>query len=291
MIGLYYYYNNYKYMNKKLFITNNVKFHYEVVESVIVKCKEILKISKDTPLDIYLHVNNNQSFKKYIANKYPNIKLKKITNYDYYINCTIYDKDFKNLNKSKSNKKYISHEITDRLRKNPNVFFLTPLSKSNYIYADVLPYANEKKMSDTPIYIIQGNLNQGRRNINLLVKILENSYKYKFIIKLIGKGYLPRELSKFKDKIVLKKNLNFCDYHKEFIDAYCILPLISKNTHKQYYTKKLTSSISYALGYKLKCLIDNDLQKIYNLGNVEIYNNANDIVKGFTRTLEQFYNK
>ena len=31
-------------------------------------------------------------------------------------------------------------------------------------------------MSDTPIYIIQGNLNQGRRNINLLVKILENSY-------------------------------------------------------------------------------------------------------------------
>ena len=51
-------------------------------------------------------------------------------------------------------------------------------------------------MSDTPIYIIQGNLNQGRRNINLLVKILENSYKYKFIIKLIGKGYLPRKLKK-----------------------------------------------------------------------------------------------
>ena len=96
-------------MSKKLFITNNVKISLRSSESVIVKCKEILKISKDTQLDIYLHVNNNQSFKKYIANKYPNIKLKKITNYDYYINCTIYDKDFKNLNKSKSNKKYISH--------------------------------------------------------------------------------------------------------------------------------------------------------------------------------------
>ena len=62
--------------------------------------------------------------------------------YDYYVNTTIYDKDDK-LDKEKSNKRYISHEITERLQQNPNVYFLTPLSKQRYIYADILPYTNQ----------------------------------------------------------------------------------------------------------------------------------------------------
>ena len=82
---------------------------------------------------------------------------------------------------------------------------------------------------------------------------------------------MPKELNKHKNKILLKNNLNFIDYHKEFLDAYCILPLISKTTHSQYYNSKLTSSINYARGYKLKCLIDEDLQEIYKLDNVEVY--------------------
>jgi hypothetical protein len=67
------------------------------------------------------------------------------------------------------------------------------------------------------------------------------------------------------------------------------LPLISKKTHPHYYNNKLTSSINYTRGYKLKCIIDNDLQKIYNLKDVEIYNNINDITSCFIKTLEQFY--
>jgi hypothetical protein len=75
-------------------------------------------------------------------------------------------------------KRYISHEITEKLKTNPNVYFLTPISKNNYIYADVLPYSKDKKMSNIPVYVIQGNLNQGRRYLNLLNKILDESYKY-----------------------------------------------------------------------------------------------------------------
>ena len=78
---------------------------------------------------------------------------------------------------------------------------------------------------------------------------------------------------------------------EEFLDAYCILPLISKNTHKHYYTDKLTSTINYARAYELKCLIDKDLQNIYNLSNVEIYNNIDDIVSAFNNTLKIFYLK
>ena len=75
--------------------------------------------------------------------------------------------------------------------------------------------------------------------------------------------------------MVLHKN------HKEFLDAYCILPLISKETQPGYYYNKLTSSINYARGYKLKCIIDEDLQ--------EIYRDINDIESCFINTLENFY--
>ena len=279
-------------MIKLLQIVNYKNFHYEIIESIIVKYHIILNIEKNTPMKIYLAILDNASFKKYINDKYPKIQFKLIQNFDYYINCTIYDKDFDNLDyKQNSVKKYISHEITDKLITNPNVFYLTPLSKKNFIYTDILPYANTKTKTPFPIYIIQGNLNHQRRYLNLLKKILDHSYRYKFIIKLIGKGFLPDELNGYKDKIIVKKNLNFIDFHKEFIDGYCILPLISKKTHPHYYHNKLTSTINYARGYNLKCLIDKDLQNIYNLKNVEIYNDINDITHYFSKTLEQFYNK
>ena len=275
---------------KKLLIENSNRCHYEIIESIIVKHKEILNLDSATNLDIYLHIYPNNSFQQYITIKYPKLKFENIKNYDYYINCTIYDKHFNKLdNKIESRKKYISHEVTKRLKTNPNVYFLTPLSKTNYIYTDILPYSKEKNVSKVPVYIIQGNLNQGRRYLDLLNKILESDYEYKFIIKLIGRGYLPKELKKHTNKIVLKNNLNFIDYHKEFLDGYCILPLISKKTHPYYYNKKLTSSINYARGYNLKCIIDKDLQDIYNLDNVEIYKDINDIKNCFIKTLEDFY--
>lgn len=87
----------------------------------------------------------------------------------------------------------------------------------------------------------------------------------------------------------MKNNLNFIDYHKEFLDAYCILPLISKETHPQYYNNKLTSSINYVRGYKLKCIIDEYLQEIYKLDNVEVYRDINDIESSFINTLKNFY--
>ena len=274
----------------KLLIINSCNFHYEIIESVIVKYHEILNIDISTKVEIYLEIYNNPSFQKYITNKYPKIKFKNIKDYDYYINCTIYDKDFDKLDNSKQSvKRYISHNISERLKTNPNVYFLSPLSKNQYIYTDILPYSNEKKISSIPIYVIQGNLNEGRRYLELLNKILDQSYEYDFIIKLIGRGHLPKKLDKHKNKIVLKNNLNFIDYHKEFLDAYCILPLISKKTHPQYYNNKLTSSINYARGYKLKCIIDEDLQEIYKLDNVEVYRDINDIESCFINTLENFY--
>jgi len=276
---------------KKIFIYNNHNCHYEIIESIIVKYRKLLSIPDNLNIQIYLYIQKNNSFKNYIKTKYPKIIFEKINNYDYYINCTIYDKDYSKLNfKKNSNKKYISHEITERLKTNPNVYFLTPLAKKIIFKANILPYSNNKISSNIPIYIIQGKLKNKRRNYSLLINILNNQYEHDFKIKMIGKGQLPQELVQYQNKIIIKNNLNFIDYHKEFLDGYCILPLITKKSHSQYYTNKLTSTINYASGYNLKCLIDRDLQDIYKLKNVEIFDDENNIVDKFKKTLNDFYN-
>ena len=155
--------------------------------------------------------------------------------------------------------------------------------------ADILPFKNNKHKHNIPIYIIQGFIQ--RRNHNLLVKILEKKYNYNFLIKIIGFGNnFPNMLSRYKDKITFHTNLSFTDYHKQFLNVYCILPLVSKKFIPSYYKNKLTSSINYAIGYDLKCLIDKDLQNIYNLKNSEVYNDENDICASFEKTLIDFYN-
>lgn len=270
---------------KKILIQNLYKCHYEIIETIIVKHKDIFNISEET--QIYLHIITNSSFVNYIKSKYPNIIFNNIKDYDYYVNCTVYEKDFKKINKNDKNKLYISHRATKELDNYANIYCLTPLAK-RYIYCDILPFCDTKKIKTRiPNYIIQGNLNQRRRNLNLLIQILSHKYEHSFKIKMIGRGKLPNELIKFKDKIILKNNLNFIDYHKEFLDGYCILPLITKKSHPKYYSTTLTSTINYAKAYNLKCLIDKDLQNIYNLNNVEIF--TDNIVNSFKNTLKDFY--
>ena len=270
-----------------LFIENNVGFHYEIIESIIINYYKIINIQTD--VSIFLSIIDPKNFYvEYITQKYPNIQFSIPSEFDFYISCTIYDHDYDNLFKNSNKYFYISHVITDRLKELQNVFFLTPLA-NNYITTSKLPYIENKIKSSIPIYIIQGNITSHRRYYKLLENILDNNYEHDFKIKLVGYGNLPKELEKYSEKLILKNNLNFINYHQEFLDVYCILPLITKKTHPQYYYNKLTSSINYCIGYNLKCLIDKDLQEIYNLNDVEIFNDENDIVNSFKKTLIDFY--
>ena len=276
---------------KTILIVNDVDYHYEILESVIVNVKKIFSL-KGNSFKIFLWCHNNIPFKNYIKTKYPSIKLKFTSNYHYIINCTIYDKDRKWLDNKLGNKKYIAHEFTEKLKLNPNVWFLTPFGgDKKYLECSNLPFKNIKKNTNFPIYIIQGNLNDCRRNYKWLVEILESNLEKKFLLRIIGKGTLPECLEKFKDKIDFKKNLDFINFHKQFQDCYCILSLTSKQDQPYYYSKKLSSTINYSLGYRLKCIIDKELQNIYNLPNVETYNDGNDFIKIFSKTLDNFYKK
>lgn len=276
-----------------LYICNKYDFHYEILESIIVKYNEILKIENDANNRIYLGILScNNSFMKYIKGKYKNIILGTPKKYDYCISCTEYDERYDIIKKNSSKYFYISHNVSSRLKLLSNVYYLTELVSKNVITTNILPFNKIKIKTNIPNYIIQGNITSDRRDYSLLLKILSEKYDYDFKIKMIGRGNdIPDILKPYRDKILLKNNLNFMDYHKEFLDGYCILPLTTKQTHPQYYTNKLTSTINYASGYKLKSLIDKDLQDIYKLENVEIFNNKDDIVTAFKKTLVDFYQK
>ena len=274
----------------KILIENLVNFHYEIIETIINKYDILLNIVKKKNDIIILNIIKNDSFISYILSKYKNIKLCTIndSDYDYFINCTIYEK---NLNEIIKDNKYIyiAHEITENLKKHENVYFLTPLCNTNkFFYADILPYSEQKKINQVPIFIIQGNLTDKRRNYNLLDKILDYQNELKFYIKIIGKGSIDSKYKKYT-KLIIKENLNFQDYHKEFLDAYCIIPLITKQSHSQYYKNKLTSSINYGKAYNLKFLIDKNLQDIYNLSNIEIFIDEKDFLIKFIKCVNDFF--
>jgi hypothetical protein len=271
-----------------LLIRNNARHHCEIIESVIIKHDQIIGQKAEV---IYLDLNKdlrwNSQIKDYICEKYPNIKLGLPKKYDFFIHVNLNNKTKIAYSK---NSFYIAHNFNQSHVNLKNVFWISPFYERN-IKANILPFSEKViKNKDFPIYIIQGNKNPGRRNFKLLDNILNEKYDKKFLIRWNGSGKLPEKYDIYKKQGILEETSgNFIDYHKNFLDCYCIIPLITKESHPFYYKSKLTSTINYAESYKLKCLIDIDLQNIYKLPDVEIFNDDNDIADAFRKTLNDFY--
>jgi hypothetical protein len=279
-----------------ILIENLVPYHYEVIESVIVKHGEICKLTEEQQKEekqFILNIIYDTSFVHYITKKYPGTVV--LTNtikdnipFDYYINCT-YMSNYPQLVTPNKRCFYINHADLSTVNKK-NFYALTPLAgKGKYINCDVLPFMNEEKVKTrVPIYIIQGNINTMRRNYELLRILLETDFGYDFKIKIVGRG---EKLfgNNYLDKLIYKLNLPFFEYHREFLDAYCLLPLITKQTNPQYYTHKLTSSINYINAYKLKTVIDKNLYGIHPVENAYIYKDLNGYLESFKKSLEDFY--
>jgi hypothetical protein len=298
-------------------ISNTYSCHYEIIETIITN---YYKITKTNPLKdtIYLELKKpNISFCDYISNKYPNLIINKENkNFDYLINIankssnfitskenktndftihiTTYPDDFKTIYKDHINNPnifYICHEFTEELLKNKQIYFLTKLCSVNrYITCDILPYQEKQYKNDIPIYIIQGDFR--RRDINILKCILNHTFDIEYRIKICCKA-TTIDINLFVDidisKLIFCLDKDFQDYHKEFLGCYCIIPLISKVNNPKYYENKLTSSINYGLGYKLKFLIDKDLQNIYNLENAYVYEyDDNSLINIFQQSLTDF---
>jgi hypothetical protein len=299
--------NNFK---KVVLIDNSRSCHYEIIESIINNICYIIKENIDMSNIIFIlnlydsRKINKQSFIQYIKTKnsfyimteemssfhYKNIK-KKTNLYDYYINTTFYPDEIQYINKNSKTDFYICHKITDETILYNNIYYLYPFNfnTNNVIKCTTLPYNNIHQINKIPIYIIQGDLN--RKNIELLIKILNYNYNKEFKIKILTTSNMEDRLKEFSNNIIFKQNLNFEEYHREFIDCYGIIPLIDKMILPDYYSCKVSSSINYGISYKLKFIIDKELCDIFNLNNCYTYTNITDICSAFNESLHYFYNK
>ena len=308
---------------KYILITNLYPGHLEVIESIIIKFLPNICNIKHCNIDIelfdYSKIEDKSKkpddFIIYLKNKYKNVSFQKRNiEYDYIIdntaigsksptqilkgNAITHTKDFlkgnypknKNIIISDSKKHYyISHRIEKKFFKDiPNIYYLTPLCKSKkYFIPSILPEIN-KKTTKKLICAIQGNLLIKSRNFKSLIPLLDTYDN--FYIKLIGRGCIPDCLKKYTKRIIMSNNLEWNDYHKSFEDVYCILPLIDDTFTHNYFTTSLTSSISYAEGYNLKCFYYKKLHDIYKIENSIVYDSDN-MVEQFQKVIDSFGNK
>ena len=118
----------------------------------------------------------------------------------------------------------------------------------------VLPRLPSTRESSVPIFVVQGGF--ARRNFKIVASILH--VQRPFLIRIVGNGAItPMLASILTDaRVECKVGLRFDAYHAQFQDAHAILPCVSRTTHPKYYTTKLTSSVSYAVGYDLHIVCD-----------------------------------
>ena len=280
---------------KKILIINNIDYHYEILESLFTIF--LKKIHYESEYKVYMFIQKNIEYQTYIVSKYENVTfLDNITDifFDIEIYATIYPKDIKYIENSKINKKYyISHRVDKDLQKFPNVYFLTPLCLSdNYIIPTVLPGIKKNK-TRIPIFCIQGNISEKRRNYKSLIPIFEKYENRTFRIKFLGKGKIPFYLEKYKNKIIIENNHNFINYHDAFKDVYIILALIDDTFEHNYFTIQLTSSISYSISYDIPILIYSKLNDIYekDLKKSIVYKDQNEMNVQFRKLLNKFYDE
>jgi hypothetical protein len=290
-------------MSKIILISNPVDYHYEILEDIIQQATKIVDDKKCILFDIYLSVYDEPVFKKYISENYPHVHLSVPKNYDYIIHASVYMKhENPVLSKIKiipNSKKefFIVHETHPNFKRYNNVYSFTPfLKKQNQLRIYNLPFSDfEKIKTNIPIFAVQGNLEKKkiqRRDWTQLIEIFESQKKnnLSFLVKLIGRGNLPEELKPYQDKIILRNNLNFIDFHYEFLDVYCLLALNSPEHTPSYFKNKFTSNITYLQTYKMKGIMHKNLYKLYpHLQNIHTFSNNQQMVKIFEKVIDDFY--
>ena len=283
-------------MMKILFIENDVNQHYETIESVIVKHKEIIGDHDIDTIYVKCPFESMPGFEEYLTNRFPDIKTGTPEKYDFYINCTIYPSNHDRMKdeilSNTKNKFYICHRA-QRFDGWENVIYCMPNKTNKFITFDHLPFMNEPREEIIkPTFIIQGR--PEARDHKLLERMLCCNEDHDFHIKIIGKGKIPDRLvqlkNRLKDKLMIQNKLehmDFAQYHEQFLQSTYLLPMVSQEEQPHYYDNCLTSSISYAKAYNLCCILDWKLQSIYNVSNAIVYNNGDHLNQIFNKITSQ----
>ncbi|GEM_PF-5145754 len=150
-----------------------------------------------------------------------------------------------------------------------------------------------------PIFCVQGNLEYSRRNYDSLIESVESLLSDgidHFIVMLIGRNN-TLDGTVFKKKIhkrnlsrhilLSDKNLSYRDYFNMIKKAQFILPLLDRTSEKYnpYFSYKITSSISIALGSSLIPIVHKDLAKLYEIEDSSFIYNDGELYKAMKKAI------
>ena len=278
-------------------IVNPVPYHYEVLEEIIHQAPRMVKISSEEDYDIHLYIVKNHSFEMYIRENFPSVHLHRgfprhTTHKNRYtIYATILDRFV--LQKNNPKIFYLLHRYHKIYSDWENIYGLAAyFVPSRRLSVTHLPFVNAKKKATTiPVFAVQGNLNHNyRRCWDLLVNILRENWRFDFKVKVIGRGKMPAALMPYKTKIILCNNLNFLDYHREFLDIYCLILPNTPESTPFYFGPKQTSSISYLQSYNIHGLLHEKLFQVApTLQRVTTFSSNENFLVAFEEVLNSFY--
>mgnify|MGYP004307624707 CR=1 FL=1 len=267
-------------------INSSYNFHYEVVEGVIGHYRDIIGADVDCAIYLSVPATPMPRFKEYISTQYPNIVWGVAPNYAYAIEVTIYPSDYARIaGKDPARHFYISHSYDPAVTPG-NVFYLAGMANTNVLRHAVLPFrGSPRKKTGSPVFLVQGNFK--KRDARALLPLLCSKQQYPYRLLLVG-NHIDHPWLEGWSNVTIKRDLDFIAFHEACALASGILTLVSPATQPDYYSKKLTSSITYARAYGLHAVIDSELQSIYDLELAHTYDHktTGSFIKAFSRALE-----
>lgn len=197
----------------------------------------------------------------------------------------------------------IIHNPADDLEDSTNLYWLTPTHR-NYILPFFFPpsFTKRRFVSGPLPFIVQGNLVVGHRNVESIEKILRARNDAKgdndFRIRILGDRLINKMdkfpestqevlLAKNRPKVDEVSNANHYQFMNSFLDASAMLFLIDEtNFHTAVLSgTKLTSSLSWAIGFGLNLVIYEDLAAVFGITRDNetacIYNHSSYILEAF----------
>ena len=270
-------------------IHSSCGFHYEIIEAVIVHYRDIIGVDTRCKVRLALGAGHMPQFEEYIRDKYPELEWGGTAAYDYFVGITVYPSDYDWIATLDPRRHfYISHTYCPQWVL-PNVFYLTPLAGCNVFNKVLLPYQDASRQTgSTPLFIVQGELSSGKRDLRLLHTILRAPHRSDFRLLLLGRNLRDRSLLAYP-QVRWLNNLPWLAFHAWFPRAHALLTLTNKAQHPHYYSTTLTSTIAYARAYGLACVVDAPLQKIYGLEKAFVYDDDDAAVAAFARCMETFF--
>lgn len=220
---------------------------------------------------------------------------------------------------------YICHGAAPSLEGDnaTSIYWLSPLH-SRYIVPTFFPpslvqraqskWLKAAAMKRNPVFLVMGSFNDGRkRNIKSLTQVLKATQHYNYTIRFLGgwanhesnetlnstlnNTFSAHDLGGAGKKIELVPNSDAYEFMQQVGNVDIILPLVDRTNFydKKGYIegKKLTSSISWGLGFGKKFVLYQPLAEVYGIqednDSYWFYNDTdNSFLEAFRACLEHF---